>query len=81
MRMTCTVGGGFVRFPGPRQPTPPNPDPASRSTNHRLDPISQIDDNNGNTPDQQAPRSGSGGEGQPWPATIEGRRELDGVGD
>jgi membrane-associated protein len=25
--------------------------------------------------------SGSGGEGRPWPAAIEGRRELDGVGD
>ena len=54
--MTGTAGGGFVRFPGPRQPAPPNPDPASRSANHRLDPIGQIDDNDGNTPDQQTPR-------------------------
>jgi hypothetical protein len=37
--MTGTAGGEFVRTPGPRQPARPNPDPASRSANHRLDPI------------------------------------------
>jgi hypothetical protein len=37
--------------PWPRQATAPIPQP-----NHRLDPISQIDDNDGKTPDQQAPR-------------------------
>src|SRR5512132_1966223 len=39
MRMTGAIGGGFVWTRGPRQPAPPNPDPASRSANHRLDPI------------------------------------------
>jgi hypothetical protein len=50
--MTGTAGGEFVRTPGPRQPARPNPDPASRSANHRLGSISQIDDNDGNTPHQ-----------------------------
>jgi single stranded DNA-binding protein len=49
---------------------PPNPDPASRSANHRLDPISQIDDNDGNTPDQQAPRA-------MFRVTVSGPREQE----
>ena len=39
MRRTGAIGGGFVWTRGPREPARPNPDPASRSANHRLDPI------------------------------------------
>jgi hypothetical protein len=51
MSMTYTAGGEFVRPLGPRQAAAPILQP-----NHRIDPISQIDDNDGKTPDQQAPR-------------------------
>jgi uncharacterized protein YegP (UPF0339 family) len=36
----------------------------SRSANHRLDPISQIDNNDRNTPNQQAPRAEAGSTGK-----------------